>query len=602
MIQNTLSLSQPLHSMPYNDHLAQKLQGNPSSSSNNQMFGMGQGTSQGNFLDQSGFATELRSQKTVTALLNVPQDQVRQAQDYLQTQEQRSQQGMAFNPLNYEHNQSTQSVKNLTQSAMSSQNYGQSQVQTHGQSSMERAMQSLAPQSSHPLESFIQSKNTSLTHNTIQSQKQSMNPSLFGITLGEKGVNVDQNGNIHIPETDTIANNALHSQNSTSQTNNTEAPHTNTNMRGHSVTLPLTNQTYAEANTHTLKNNANNSNHSQAINSTQTDIQKTNNETTHNLSGIPINAKGIPINNRKFFALDQRSLGILSRVADRSPIAHELIEQNTVSPSQSIDTSKQIGIPLKRDSSAIALHSTGLSGTSEIFPQLNQTSTLAQGQNLHIHQSNYSKDNTASLGVNTELFRLGSLAKQYESGSQGTAAIGYDKHGGTSYGTFQISSRAGTFNEFLKFLDSNAPDWAEKLRDAGNANTGSRGGAVPKAWKELCAENSERMERLEYEFIVKTHYQPVASYVEETWKGDVSPTLQEVIFSTAVQHGVTGAKKVFNQAFKSTDSLNLETQEALIKNVYSHRSTKFSSSTPQVQEAARNRMIHEQREALASLT
>ncbi|MEG2173400.1 MAG: hypothetical protein RRY29_09090, partial [Desulfovibrionaceae bacterium] len=36
---------------------------------------------------------------------------------------------------------------------------------------------------------------------------------------------------------------------------------------------------------------------------------------------------------------------------------------------------------------------------------------------------------------------IGGLAAQFESGKEGIAAVGYDRHGGTSYGKFQIASR-----------------------------------------------------------------------------------------------------------------------------------------------------------------
>ena len=49
---------------------------------------------------------------------------------------------------------------------------------------------------------------------------------------------------------------------------------------------------------------------------------------------------------------------------------------------------------------------------------------------------------------------IGKLAAQFESGSDGIAAVGYDKHGGTSYGKYQIASRVGSMDNFLSFLDT----------------------------------------------------------------------------------------------------------------------------------------------------
>jgi hypothetical protein len=74
---------------------------------------------------------------------------------------------------------------------------------------------------------------------------------------------------------------------------------------------------------------------------------------------------------------------------------------------------------------------------------------------------------------------LGSLAAKFESGDKGAAAIGFDRTGGTSYGKYQISSKAGTMNRFLNFLAEREPAWAQRLRGSGPANTGSVQGRMP---------------------------------------------------------------------------------------------------------------------------
>ena len=294
----------------------------------------------------------------------------------------------------------------------------------------------------------------------------------------------------------------------------------------------------------------------------------------------------MPVNGMRVFALDERSLGVLSKITEKKALT-----------------------PL---------------GNTDLHTLMKQERDM--------NKAITPQEKSPSL--------IGSLAAQYESSTKGSSVIGYDRNGGTSYGTYQISSRAGSFDSFLNFLDKQAPEWANKLRDAGNANTGSRAGKVPDTWKALCAEDPNKMKKLEHDFIVESHYEPVASYVEEKWEGNISHALREVIFSTAVQHGVGGAKQVFNQAFadtplntvamasnvntkqtqdsaisllmsgnssgtkigKASSKEGLEAQEELIRNVYAHRSTKFGSSSAQIQESARNRFVHEQKEALSILT
>ena len=143
------------------------------------------------------------------------------------------------------------------------------------------------------------------------------------------------------------------------------------------------------------------------------------------------------------------------------------------------------------------------------------------------------------------------------------------------------------------------------------------------------------MKELEHDFIVESHYEPVLDYVREKWNSTISPALKEVIFSTSVQHGVAGAKRIIDQALSSmpqektnqaeleeksnelfmagfeTDTKNppqtqaktepQEQQALFIKNIYENRKNKFSSSTVAVQQAAKIRFKNEQNDALAML-
>ena len=486
MFKNTVSLSQPLNSRSYNEYNAQKMQNTKGNSAMPTQGAMEQ-TQGGNLLDEMGFASELRSQKTVSALMNL----------------------------------------------------------------------------NHP-------------------------KSPFPPTLAERGALIDATGNITMPASD-----------------DTQSVQTNGNAQANANNSPST------------------------VNSTPSvpANQATQNTTRQKVTLIEEDRIGIPMNGRskhgspaassnstllpngmRVFALDNRSLGVLSRISEKK----------------------------------------------ENIPLTDASMQSMMNKNHQTTKVNKNQESTKSINTNKideNSAEIGQLAAQYESSTKGSSAIGYDRNGGTSYGTYQISSRAGTFKEFLSFLDKEAPEWANQLRDAGDANTGSRHGAVPSKWKELSTENPDKMADLEHNFIMKSHYEPVASYVEEKWQGKLSHALQEVIFSTAVQHGVGGAKQVFSQALADTPNINaksltnsantnmnpkqdgvvsflmsaishnprvnntnnptvekdnnvasLQAQEELIRNVYSHRSTKFGSSTLQVQEAAKNRFAHEQKEALSILT
>ena len=208
----------------------------------------------------------------------------------------------------------------------------------------------------------------------------------------------------------------------------------------------------------------------------------------------------------------------------------------------------------------------------------------------------------------------GGLSARYESGGEGIAAIGYDRHGGTSYGKYQISSRAGTMNRFLDYLDTRAPDLASRLNAAGPANTGGKSGDMPKVWKQIAEEDPTRFEALQSDFIRDSHYEPaLAAMTRSTGLSyaGIPPALQEVLFSTAVQHGPQGAAGIISQAVAKVGPERLQASAGeeevtrasreLIREIYGARAGKFGSSTKQVRESVQQRLKSEMRDALAML-
>lgn len=218
---------------------------------------------------------------------------------------------------------------------------------------------------------------------------------------------------------------------------------------------------------------------------------------------------------------------------------------------------------------------------------------------------------------------LGGLSAQFESGEDGVAAIGYDRHGGTSYGKYQISSRAGTMDRFLDFARQAAPDIASRLDAAGPANTGGKTGEMPRVWREIADEQPERFEALQEQFIHESHYAPALQAVSRVAgldKSALSPALREVLWSTAVQHGPAGATRIFARALDNmaehqsaaheggqgdatvqagTAKAGRNFEKQLIREVYAVRSGQFGSSSERVQAAVHNRLDREMKLALA---
>ena len=211
---------------------------------------------------------------------------------------------------------------------------------------------------------------------------------------------------------------------------------------------------------------------------------------------------------------------------------------------------------------------------------------------------------------------LGNLAAKFESGAEGIAAIGYDRKGGTSYGKYQIASRVGTMDSFISYLQKNAPDIAQRLLAAGPANTGGRNGKMPAEWRKIAEEDPQRFEKLQSDFIMTSHFKPAMRSIADATGisfEQMPVALQEVLFSTAVQHGPAGATRIFSQAVDRVGAQKLQggggkksttakkAEEQLITHIYNLRASQFVSSTSGVQSAVRNRLKQEMREAIQML-
>jgi hypothetical protein len=201
---------------------------------------------------------------------------------------------------------------------------------------------------------------------------------------------------------------------------------------------------------------------------------------------------------------------------------------------------------------------------------------------------------------------IGKLSAIFESGEKGPEVIGFDDRGGTSYGTFQISSKAGTMKQFVDYLSERAPTWAEKLKAAGPANTGGRIGRMPEAWKKLAAEDPAGFSKMQYDFIEKTHYLPAVQEISERTGVNVAQypkAVREVLWSTAVQHGPNGAAKIFSKAISKSQTQNGGIQmPQLIKSVYNMRAGQFESSSSDIRASVQSRFAQEGKLALAMLS
>ena len=180
-----------------------------------------------------------------------------------------------------------------------------------------------------------------------------------------------------------------------------------------------------------------------------------------------------------------------------------------------------------------------------------------------------------------------SFTAQRESGGD-PAIIGYDKNGGTSYGAFQISSKQGTMDSFLGWLEKKgAKDVAASLRAAGPADTGGKEGGFVEEWKRQVAAGKITYEMQE-QFIQETHVDTAINSLPTEARVAIQddPMLMNAIYSTAVQHGPNGAKRLVTEAWKKSGGIPGEFIEIL----YEDRKKDFPNSTKAVQGAVAKRL------------
>jgi len=143
-------------------------------------------------------------------------------------------------------------------------------------------------------------------------------------------------------------------------------------------------------------------------------------------------------------------------------------------------------------------------------------------------------DANSSWTKNQDAYSIGSLSAKWESGNRGPGTISssYADPGGLSYGTYQISTNHGYLQDFL------ANEGAEYCEIFTRAKPGTE--AFNQQWKFVASKDSEHFHNRQHRFIKRTHYDPFTKRLKRQLKLDIqsySIVLQDVIWSTAVQHG-----------------------------------------------------------------
>jgi hypothetical protein len=263
-----------------------------------------------------------------------------------------------------------------------------------------------------------------------------------------------------------------------------------------------------------------------------------------------------------------------------------------------LETSEAARKAKEKELEAAKTASTGTPGVNLSSPQAMYDSMVKQQQGSTAGATNQpgassvsGSGSSAAIGTG-----LGAVAEKYESAGRGSGTVGWDKMGGTSYGKKQISSKTGAMTDYLKFLDKTGKgDVAKQLREAGiEKDTGSTGGKAVDVWKKLAAEGA--LGDSEGEFLKTQSFDVAKKGIKDKdlqARIDGSRGLQEMLYSTAVQHGPGGAMAIMNSVFKKGMS-----DEELVKAVYKERGTKFSGSTANVQAGVMKRFGNEEKDIM----
>jgi len=201
---------------------------------------------------------------------------------------------------------------------------------------------------------------------------------------------------------------------------------------------------------------------------------------------------------------------------------------------------------------------------------------------------------------------LGTLSAKYETGGRGPGVVstGAGDPGGVSYGSYQMATKMGVPQ---KFVTQSGFPW---LADFQNLTAGTA--EFTACWKRIAANETDAFQKCQHEYIKKTHYDLLAAKILSDDGLDVntrSRALQDVVWSTAVQHG--GGTSIVHKALANVTCARTDPafDEKLIRAIYAERGrTKpdgnlayFSKSSPNVQKGVANRFKNELNDALAML-
>lgn len=185
----------------------------------------------------------------------------------------------------------------------------------------------------------------------------------------------------------------------------------------------------------------------------------------------------------------------------------------------------------------------------------------------------------AAIGTKAPYKYLTQFVRKYETSNAGSTSVYNDsKYGGMSYGFYQMASRAGTPQSFVRGLSGKDDEIYERL---GNklGSVSQVNGAFAKEWIAVAKRYKTRFTDLEHAYAYKEYYQPARDGIRSRTGVDINKrswAVQAALLSTAIQFGTgstrsaKGAIPIFSNTYKKGIS-----DEAWLRAIYADKTRRF---------------------------
>ena len=213
---------------------------------------------------------------------------------------------------------------------------------------------------------------------------------------------------------------------------------------------------------------------------------------------------------------------------------------------------------------------------TEEFPTGDLTLGIAPGEKLPPMDL---KPSSATFNLHDE---VGVLSEKYETGGRGVGTIssGRGDPGGISYGSWQLSSNAGTLDAYLK-----SPEAGKYGKQFAGLKINSP--EFQKRWKQVAATDPAGFAKSQHDFLLRQNVNPVMSYAASKGIDIGSKTIQNVLWSQAIQHGLKGNREIIDLAVKKASPADTAN---LVEALYDARAT-YVAKLPGLQANTKESLI-----------